>query len=141
MNMKQKEVTGRQWKVAAEDDAAEWARPYIQAMVLPLPLSSSIDDPEKSRDLETMKESLITAYLSNNLNIGNIPLKQFMDGIEKNILLSCLRLTLGNQKHAAGILSLKPTALFEKMRKHGIRSQRGKLTGENWNLLADGDGH
>ena len=70
----------------------------------------------------------------------SIPLKSFMDDLEKKILLACLRLTLGNQKNAAALLGLKPTALFEKMRKHGIRSQRGRLPGRRGDFPAgDGD--
>jgi DNA-binding NtrC family response regulator len=69
------------------------------------------------------------AYLAANLNLQNIPLKAFLDGFEKKILLSSLRLSNGNQRHAAAMLGIKPTALFEKMRKYGIRTRRGKSTG------------
>lgn len=34
--------------------------------------------------------------------------------------MGCLQLTHGSQKNTAATLGLKPTALFEKMRKHGI---------------------
>jgi DNA-binding NtrC family response regulator len=71
---------------------------------------------------------MVSAYLTANLNFRDIPLKEFMDGFEKKILLACLSLTRGHQKDAAAVLGLKPTALFEKMRKHCINGRRKKLS-------------
>jgi DNA-binding NtrC family response regulator len=102
-------------------------RPFVMALARKSGQGPFASDPDAVKNLEKMKESLVYAYLVTNLNFKNIPLKAFMDSFEKNILRSCLRLTQGNQKNAASVLSLKPTALFEKMRKHGIRSRRGKL--------------
>ncbi|MBN2345762.1 MAG: hypothetical protein JXO51_05170 [Candidatus Aminicenantes bacterium] len=87
--------------------------------------------PSAAEALEQIKDLLVLAYFSGDLNSCSIPLKTFIDGFEKKVLLTCLRLTNGNQKNAAALLNLKPTALFEKMRKHGIRSQRGRLPGED----------
>ena len=95
--------------------------------------------PETNQALEKTKASLVFAFLNSNLNAKSIPLKSFLDDIEKKILLACLRLTLGNQKNAAALLGLKPTALFEKMRKHGIRSQRGRLPGRRGDFPAGGN--
>ena len=47
-------------------------------------------------------QSLVSAYLAANLNSRGIPLKEFMDSFEKQILLACLRLTQGHQRNAAG---------------------------------------
>ena len=85
-------------------------------------------DPEAAQSLEKATESLVFAYMVANLNFKNIPLKEFMDGFEKKILLAGLSLTRGSQKHAAAVLGLKPTALFEKMRKHCINGKRKKLS-------------
>lgn len=96
--------------------------------------------PEANRALEKIKASLVFAFLNSNLNTKSIPLKSLLDDIEKKILVACLRLTLGNQKNAAALMNLKPTALFEKMRKHGIRSQRGRLPGRRGDFPAgEGD--
>ena len=84
-------------------------------------------DPQAVKSLEKGMESLGSAYLAANLNSKGIPMKEFMDSFEKQILLSCLRLTQGHQRNAAGILGLKCTALFEKMRKHGINGRQLKL--------------
>lgn len=72
--------------------------------------------------------ALVDAYLDVNLNARSIPLKEFMDDLEKNILLACLSLTQGSQRNAATLLGLKPTALFEKMRKHSINGRRIRLS-------------
>jgi DNA-binding NtrC family response regulator len=73
-------------------------------------------------------ESLIAAYVVTNLNHKKIPLKKFMDDCEKKILLNSLQLTCCSQRNAADLLGVKPTALFEKMRKHGINSRQFKLS-------------
>jgi DNA-binding NtrC family response regulator len=84
-------------------------------------------DPQAVKSLNEVMESLISSYLAANLNFKGIPLKEFMDSCEKQILLSCLRLTRGHQRNAAAILGLKSTALFEKMRKHCINGRQLKL--------------
>lgn len=84
-------------------------------------------DPQAVKSMEEVMDSLVSAYLAANLNFKGIPLKEFMDSVEKQILLSCLRLTQGHQRKAAGILGLKFTALFEKMRKHCINGRQLKL--------------
>ncbi len=96
--------------------------------------------PEANQALEKIKATLVLAFMNSNLNAKSIPLKSFLDDIERKILLACLRLTLGNQKNSAALMGLKPTALFEKMRKHGIRSQRGRLPGRRGDFPAgEGD--
>ncbi len=85
---------------------------------------AAADDPQTGASLERMEESLAHAYLAANLNMQTIPLRAFLESFEKRVLLSCLRLTQGNQKNVAAVLGLKPTALSEKMRKHGLRAHR-----------------
>jgi DNA-binding NtrC family response regulator len=133
------EVTSMNQKAAARNFAQgldelaampDFVRAYARILTQPQSRKSPWGDPETEKSLKKIKESLVFAFLVTNLNFKNIPLKVFMDDIEKEILLACLRLTGGSQKNAAAVLSLKPTALFEKMRKHGIRSQRLKLHAE-----------
>lgn len=85
-----------------------------------------VNDTQPDMSLEKNEASLAHAYLAANLRSRNIPLKAFMDDFEKRILVSCLRLTQGNQKNVAAMLSLKPTSLFAKLRKHGISPRREK---------------
>ena len=81
---------------------------------------------ETERAMEQGVEALVMAYLTANLGFKDIPLKQLMDTCEKKIMLGCLQLNQGSQKDAASTLGLKPTALFEKLRKHRIDAQRIK---------------
>lgn len=93
----------------------------------PLIEQSAWTNPDVVKFLTRTTETLVSAYLDVNVNVKSIQLKEFMDDLEKNILLSSLRLTQGSQRKAAALLSLKPTALFEKMRKHGINARQIKL--------------
>ncbi len=101
---------------------------YTWGLTPPPGRKSLWSDPEAVRSLEKTQESLVFAYLGANMSFKNIPLKEFLDGFEKKILLACLRMTRGHQKEAAALLGVKPTALFEKMRKHGINGRRKKLS-------------
>ncbi|MCX6558836.1 MAG: hypothetical protein NTW95_15630 [Candidatus Aminicenantes bacterium] len=102
--------------------------PNTLKQINPLAGQSVWTNPDIGNFLARTTESMVSAYLDVNLNVRNVQLKGFMDDLEKNILLSCLRLTQGSQRKAAALLSLKPTALFEKMRKHGINGRQIKLS-------------
>lgn len=54
----------------------------------------------------------------------NIPLKELIEGIEKNLILRALYRVDGNQKEAAKILGVKYTTLNEKIRKYGIHFRK-----------------
>ena len=136
MNQKMRESGGQAAKPL--DTAPDLVKWYAQALTRPPRQQDESADPVAVQTLEKIKESLVIAYLIANMEFRCIPLKSFLDGCEKKILLACLNLTQGNQKNAATVLSLKPTALFEKMRKHGIRSQRGRLPGDSWILPGAG---
>ncbi len=71
--------------------------------------------------VERLVDLLVVRYVGANIMGGRMPLKSFMDDIERRLIESCLSLTLGNQRRAAAILGIKPTALFEKLKKHGLR--------------------
>jgi DNA-binding NtrC family response regulator len=85
-------------------------------------------DPEKI--LAQALQSVIDSYLGACADGRDVPLKEFMNDLEKKILLACLHLTRGSQRDAADLLGLRPTALFEKMRKHYINGRRIKLLGK-----------
>jgi DNA-binding NtrC family response regulator len=128
MNQKLRMINGGQG-LEAMAIASELDGTYTRVPGSPPAPDADWADPGTGQTMEKIQASLVFAYLSSNLNMKFIPLKAFMDDFEKKVLLSCLRLTPGTQKNAAALLTLKPTALFEKMRNHGIRSQRGRLPG------------
>lgn len=49
-----------------------------------------------------------------------ISLKELMDRLERNILISALIKFYGNQRRTAEFLGVKPTTLYEKIKKHNI---------------------
>lgn len=55
---------------------------------------------------------------------SGIPLKVFMGGVEKNIILRILSKVNGNQREAARILGVKHTTLNEKLKKYNIRFRK-----------------
>jgi len=107
---------------------SDFVRTYTLGLIKPQSREFHQTAQDATRSMEKTKEALVYAYLAANMHYKNIPLKEFTDDLEKNILLACLRLTHGSQRNAADMLSLKPTALFEKMRKHGINGKRIKLS-------------
>jgi DNA-binding NtrC family response regulator len=107
---------------------SDFTRDYPFGQNQPQKRKSAWPGADTGKSLEKTTESMVSAYLGVNLNFRHIPLKEFLDDFERNILLTCLRLTHGNQRNAAALLGLKPTALFEKMRKHGINGKQIKLS-------------
>jgi DNA-binding NtrC family response regulator len=118
---------------AGARNGAAWKKPdslidHSREMPQPPSKKSQGGAAPAARPLENLSELLASAYLAVSRGPRGMPLKEFMDGFEKAILLACLRLTLGNQKDAAAILGIKPTAMFEKMRKHCINGRRMRLS-------------
>jgi DNA-binding NtrC family response regulator len=110
---------------------AEMVRAHAQERPAPGAGEFGSDAAFGDKNLEQLEGSLVHAYLVANLGAENLPLKSFLDEFEKSILIACLRLTHGNQRRAAAVLRVKPTALFEKMRKHGIRIRKERLPGSS----------
>jgi DNA-binding NtrC family response regulator len=90
-------------------------------------MDRSWSDPDALKLLEDIMDTIAFTYLTFSMNSKPVPLKRFLDGFEKKFLLACLRRTAGNQKEAAAVMGIKPTALIEKMHKYGIRGRRAKL--------------
>jgi len=136
MNQKARMIGGQVREAKAPDREKAFTPPAAPAQTA----CTDWAETEAMRALEKTRASLALAYLNANLNVECVPLKSFLDECEKKILLAGLRLTQGNQKNAALLLGIKPTALFEKLRKHGIRCQRGVYPGQTCGpVLVDGD--
>ena len=80
------------------------------------------DEDALKNHMKQMKETLVKSYLAANLRQPEIPLKTFMNGIEKKVISYALQIAMGNQKNAADLLGLKPTTLGEKVRRLDIHS-------------------
>jgi DNA-binding NtrC family response regulator len=51
---------------------------------------------------------------------GRLNLKALLDAYERQLILTALAATAGNQRRAAASLGLLPTTLHEKMKRHGL---------------------
>jgi DNA-binding NtrC family response regulator len=52
--------------------------------------------------------------------VQKFPFKELMDRLEQTILISALNKFDGNQRKTAKFLGMKPTTLYEKIKKHNI---------------------
>ena len=125
------------WRTREISEIPVQARGCARELLQPQQAGSDWSDPREEHSLDQIMEALVFAYITTNLKSKGIPLKTLVAEFEKNIILASLRLTNGNQKDAASLLSLKPTALFEKMRKHGINSKQVKLTRQLYGEAAE----
>lgn len=113
-------------------EVPDLVRLYSLALLQPPEADQALSDLGAERSLDRIMEALVFAFITTNLKFKGMPLKSFLADFERSVIQAALRLTHGNQKDAASLLSLKPTALFEKMRKHGIRGKQIKFTRKIW---------
>lgn len=125
------------WRTREISEMPVQVRLCAREQLQPQEAGSIWSDPRVEHSLDKIMEALVFAYITTNLRFKGIPLKTLFAEFEKNIILAALRLTNGNQKDAAAMLFLKPTALFEKMRKHGINSKQVKLTRQLYGAAAE----
>lgn len=79
------------------------------------------DRPSKENGFEKKLFRLFLEYFFIN---NSIPLKEFMNDIERKIILGALSKVNGSQKEAAKILGVKHTTLNEKIKKYNIRFRK-----------------
>ena len=91
-------------------------------------IQETIIDSKDGEDVHSkkhrLKGKLFWLFMEYFFESSNIPLKNFMGKIEKNIILRTLYRVNGEQKKAAEILGLKYTTLNEKIKKYRIRIQK-----------------
>ena len=83
----------------------------------------------RGKDVDSPRDTLIRSYILNNCTKKNVPLKNFIDEIEKDMISKALKVAGGNQRVASFILGIKPTTLNEKIKKFNlnrIKKIRGK---------------
>ena len=73
---------------------------------------------------ENLWENLMAEALEKSYFKGSLQLREFMDHLEKGIIIRALWKVDGNLKEAAKLLSVKYTTLHEKLKKHHIRIRR-----------------
>ncbi len=75
-------------------------------------------------DLDKSKDVLIRSYLIGNCISRNVPLRNFINEFEKEMICRALKVSGGNQKVASFILGVKPTTLNEKIKKFKIKEKK-----------------
>ena len=78
-------------------------------------------------NFDRARDILTKTYMILNFNEQPVPLKQFLNNIERSVIHSALLVTGGSQKQAARILGVKQTALCEKIKRLNIKSSKQKL--------------
>jgi len=71
-----------------------------------------------------LKRRFVWFFVEYFFNSSNVPLKKFMEIMERNIILRALDKANGDQKKAAEILGVKYTTLNEKIKRYHIRFQK-----------------
>jgi len=70
--------------------------------------------------INPLKHSLVNEYLKRNCSGYEIPLKDFIHTLEKDVIARALKISHGNQRVASFILGVKPTTLSEKIKRMKI---------------------
>jgi len=71
-----------------------------------------------------LKRKLFWLFIEYFFMSSDIPLKELIEGIEKNVILRTLYRVNGNQKEAAKNLGVKYTTLNEKIKKYNIHFRK-----------------
>jgi len=86
-------------------------------------LGAMIDHEQLRRALAGLQEQLIRNYLALNLENPVLPLKDFIDNLERSLISQALIWAMGSKKNAAFLLGLKPSTLTEKMKRLKLTSR------------------
>ncbi len=74
-----------------------------------------------------LRDRLFWLFIEYFFLSSNIPLKELIDGMEKNIILRTLHKVNGNQKKAAKILQIKYSTLNEKIKRYNIHFRTNRF--------------
>lgn len=69
---------------------------------------------------ETLKREVLTLFIEYFCIKQRVPLRDFMNHLEKSILMRALSRFNGNQKEAAKFLGVKHTTINQKVKKYNI---------------------
>ena len=81
---------------------------------------SRMDEKQSQKNPNELRENLVNNVRFKDLIDMSIPLREFVNEFEKQMIEHVLSFTHGSEKRAAYLLGIKPTTLCEKMKKHKI---------------------
>jgi len=76
-------------------------------------------DPEEA--IRLTRSKLVEHFIRMNDSRRKLPLKDFIDRVERELIEHALLVSFWNQRRASVLLGIKPTCLNEKIKKFGIR--------------------
>ena len=79
-----------------------------------------MNEKQSQRNPNELGKDLINNIKFKDIIEMSIPLKEFVNEFEKQMIEQVLFFTRGSGKKAAYLLGMKPTTLCEKMKKHKI---------------------
>lgn len=83
-------------------------------------------DPATIREkLDKAVDELVKAYMLKNFADEILPLNEFTDRVEAEIIKYALIISEENQKKTAFLLGVNPPTLCEKMKRYNIKIDRG----------------
>ncbi len=83
----------------------------------------TISDDLNDKDSSSLQDILIRTYILENVaQCEHLSLKEFIRSFEKKLIDYALRISNHNQKKAASILGVKPTALCEKIKRYELKT-------------------
>jgi DNA-binding NtrC family response regulator len=68
---------------------------------------------------------------------NDVDLKEFLENLERNIIVNALSRFNGNQKNTARYLGLKHTTLHQKVKKYNIHFRKQPTSEFTWSETAD----
>ena len=77
-----------------------------------------------SRYLNALQALMIKSYVVMNHSKPGLSLKDFMNGLETNLIDYSLAFSEGNRNRAAMILGINPTTLCEKIKRFKLRKDK-----------------
>jgi len=87
-------------------------------------MKNDLDPGELQKKLEVARQCLIKKFMIVNFAVKTIPLTEFMNQLEKDLIKYALYISEENQKKAAYILGLNAPTLCEKMKRHNIKMDK-----------------
>jgi DNA-binding protein Fis len=83
----------------------------------------AVNSDELKNELEKTLERLIKIYIIMSFTDAHLPLKSFLNEVEKNLIDVALMVCNGSQKQASLMLGLKASCLCEKMKKFRLNKK------------------
>lgn len=80
-----------------------------------------------SESLKILKDSLIKKYLFSNFTQSKIPLRTFLNQVEKDVIVMAMHIAHNNQKQVSDLLEVKTSTLCEKIKKHDIKTDKKSM--------------